>query len=201
MLVDILHDSELYHDNYSNMTDEELAAVAKKDHSVLPLLLARFSHVILVKSEVIGGNTVDKDDLRQEGLIGLFRAVNSYDPERGAKFSTYAEVCMTNRMKSYSARQHNERRVPESLDDENNSEELTVKETPESIYLYKEFMTELWENINNSLSNMEKRVFYLCVIDGISYHDAAVKLGVGDKSVDNAMQRVRKKLRMLMHRN
>jgi RNA polymerase sporulation-specific sigma factor len=73
-----------------------------------------------------------------------------------------------------------------------------VEETPESIYFYKEFFSELWKDICSVLSLTELNVLTLCV-QGLSYKSAAEKLGMTEKSVDNAMQRARKKIRALMH--
>ena len=85
-------------------TDEELVAVAKNDKSAAGILLSRYSKLILIKSKIYANSDTDSEDLHQEGFISLLKAINAYDPSQGAKFSTFAEKCIVNRMKTVSAR-------------------------------------------------------------------------------------------------
>jgi RNA polymerase sporulation-specific sigma factor len=86
----------------------------------------------------------------------------------------------------------------ERIDDEEAADVLSDEETPESIYFYKEFFSKLWKAICSVLSLTELNVLTLCV-QGMSYKDAAAKLDMTEKAVDNAMQRARRKIRALMH--
>ncbi|MBR1823201.1 MAG: sigma-70 family RNA polymerase sigma factor [Ruminococcus sp.] len=177
-------------------TDEELAALARTDKSAAAALVSRYSQLILIKSKIYANSETDSEDLHQEGFMSLLKAINAYDPSKGAKFSTFAEVCIVNRMRTVAARSGKENSNSESIDDETAADVLSVDETPESIYLYKEFFSELLKCIDTELSDAEAKAFHLCM-QGDSYKQAAQKLGVTEKSVDNAMQRARKKIRAL----
>ena len=182
-------------DLYSK-TDEELVMLAEKDKSAAAALLSRYSKLIFIKSKIYANSETDSEDLRQEGCMSLLKAISAYDPSKGAKFSTFAEVCIVNRMRTLSARSGKVSSGSESIDDENTADVLSVDETPESIYLYKEFCTELLNCIDNDFSETEQKVFHSCM-QGNSYRQTAEKLGISEKTVDNAMQRARKKIRAL----
>ena len=177
-------------------TDEELVVLARNDKSAMAALLSRYSKLILIKSKIYANSVTDSEDLHQEGFMSLLKAINVYDPAKGAKFSTFAEVCIVNRMRTVAARSGKVSSNSESIDDEMTADVLSVDETPESIYLYKEFFAELLRCIDTELSDAEAKAFHLCM-QGASYRQAAEKLGITEKSVDNAMQRARKKIRAL----
>ena len=177
-------------------TDEELALLARTDKSAAAALLSRYSQLILIKSKIYANSETDSEDLHQEGFMSLLKAINAYDQSKGAKFSTFAEVCIVNRMRTIAARSGKVSSNSESIDDETAADVLSVEETPESIYLYKEFFTEMLKCIDPELSETEAKVFHLCM-QGEPYRKVAEKLGISEKSVDNAMQRARKKIRAL----
>lgn len=196
MLVDILLDMDQNKKGSDGLTDEELCALAKTDRTAMNSLMQRYAKLVMIKSEILADPASDCDDLRSEGLIALMKAISSYDPSRGAKFATFAEICVVNRMKSCKVRLKRNADKHESFDEEA-AGELSAEETPESIYLSKEFFSELWSSICSVLSASELRVFDLCV-GGMSYKAVAQKLGITEKSVDNAMQRSRRKIKKLL---
>lgn len=183
--------------DFCSKTDDELALLAKNNKSAATLLVSRYSKLIFIKSEIFANSNTDRDDLNQEGLIGLLNAVGSFNPDKGVKFSTYAEVCVVNKMKSLLAKSGRNAACIDNYSELSDDNCLPVNETPESIYLYKEYFSELLSGIRSVLSPAELRAFNLCV-QGITYSDVAKKLGVTEKSVDNAMQRARKKIRTLI---
>jgi len=178
---------------YSGMSDEELADRAAADKLACEALLLRYTKLIFIKAAVYSASESDRDDLCQEGLMALLKAITSYDKGRNAKFSTFAEVCVVNRLRSVCARAAKAPAVCESIDDFG-EDVLSESETPESIYMNKEFFSELRSAVENALSGTERRVFDT-VIRGASYRETAEKLGISEKSVDNAMQRARRKIR------
>ncbi|MBR5684344.1 MAG: sigma-70 family RNA polymerase sigma factor [Ruminococcus sp.] len=182
----------------NSKTDEELAVLGKTDKTAAAVLISRFSKLIFIKSEIYANSETDSDDLHQEGMISLLKAIEAYDPHKGVKFSTFAEVCIVNRMRTLSKKSVRDLSFAERVDEEEAADVLSVEETPESIYFYKEFFSGLWKDICSVLSLTELNVLTLCV-KGDSYKSAAEKLGMTEKSVDNAMQRARKKIRALMH--
>lgn len=197
MLVDTLLDLDNKYSDLKNMPDEELVLFAKESKDASETLIARYLKLILIKSEIYANSATDSDDLRQEGLISLLKAISSYDPAKGAKFATFAEVCIENRMRTVRARRCDYTKMPESLEDVSEYEKPSDSETPESIFFYKELVSELRKNVESELSSAERRTFDLCM-QGLSYRSAAEKLGVSEKTVDNAMQRARRKLRALV---
>jgi len=192
-----LIDLDLNLTGFDCKTDEELAVMAKHDKSAASALAERYSDLVFIKSEIFADSKSDKDDLRQEGLMSLLKAMEAFDPERGVKFSTFAEVCIVNRMRSVSAKTRKAAAFPESIEYSEMEEVIADDKTPESIFIYKEFFTDLWNNIETALSKTEMRVFTLSV-DGMSYREIAEKLGISEKSVDNAMQRARRKIKTLI---
>lgn len=192
--VDILGVSDRNVNGSGVSTDEELALAARTDKSAENALVLRYLRLVCIKAQLCAGNGIDSDDLRQEGLLGLLSAIMSFDPGKGVKFSTFAETCIVNRMYSFMSK--SKRNSSESLDPEM-TEQLTAEGTPESIYLSKEFYSELFSSIPEVLSETERRVFELC-LQGESYKQTAIELGMTVKAVDNAMQRVRRKLRKLL---
>lgn len=199
MLVDILLDLDFNLNEFSAKTDEELALLARNDKNAAAVLMSRYMKLISIKSEIFADHETDSDDLRQEGMLSLFRAIVSFDSNRGVKFSTYAEVCIVNRMRTISARSKKAPIRSDIISEENESEELSVEETPESIYLYKEFISELLNGMNTLLTPVEKSALELSM-EGVSYRSAADKMGISEKSVDNAIQRARRKLRSLINK-
>lgn len=187
-----MFDADVFFSGFCGKNDEELASAARENKEAANALILRYSKVILVKAGLYASNNADADDLRQEGLIALMKAVDSFDGSRGAKFSTYAEVCINNQMRTYLAKLKKEP-IPQSLEDIDD-EQFTERETPESIYFNKAFFAELWFVVENVLSAAERQVFCLC-IQGHSYSETAEKLGMSVKSVNNAMQRSRRKIR------
>jgi RNA polymerase sporulation-specific sigma factor len=102
-------------------------------------------------------------------------------------------------MRTISARSKKAPIRSDIISEENESEELSVEETPESIYLYKEFISELLNGMNTLLTPVEKSALELSM-EGVSYRSAADKMGISEKSVDNAIQRARRKLRSLINK-
>jgi len=196
--VEDLLDLDFNLNELNSKSDEELAVLGKKDKTAAAVLISRYSRLIFIKSEIYANSATDSDDLHQEGMISLLKAIDAFDPLKGVKFSTFAEVCIVNRMRTLSKKSAKSTSFGERIDDDEAEDVLSVEETPESIYFYKEFFSELWKNICSVLSLTELNVLTHCV-QGLSYRKTAEKLGMTEKAVDNAMQRARKKIRAIMH--
>ncbi|MBR4626194.1 MAG: sigma-70 family RNA polymerase sigma factor [Ruminococcus sp.] len=177
-----------------DMTDEELTVLARSSKEAASELISRYAEKVMIKARMLSGKGAEYDDLRQEGLISLLRAIYAYDPAKGAKFSTFSEVCVVNRMRTVCSGA--DRGICESLDDVNCEEIASGADTPETAYLYKELLIKMKNGITSELSSAERRTLELC-IQGVSYRRAALMLGISEKAVDNAVQRARKKLRAI----
>ncbi len=143
-------------------------------------------------------------DLSQEGVFGLISAIRSFDPNVGASFRTYAEHCIRMRLlsavKSASRLKHfplNDSMSLEQLSEESDPRLTAVLEqfhrNPEDLVLARESKEELYKALSDCLSRYEKRVFTL-YLEGRSYQEIGSLLGKDVKSVDNAVQRIRRKL-------
>ncbi len=151
--------------------------------------------------KLLGG---EGKDLSQEGVFGLISAVRSFDASHGASFRTYAEHCIRMRLlsaiKSASRFKHfplNDSMSLEQLSEESDPRLSAVLEqfhrNPEDVVLARENQEELYRALSDCLSKYEKRVLAL-YLDGRSYQEIGAQLGKDSKSVDNAVQRIRRKL-------
>lgn len=186
-----------------NYTDNQLVLFIQKGNAdAFVELTARYLSLIRAKAHPFRSSILEADDLCQEGLLGLFRAARSYKQSGEASFKTYAGVCIQNRIVAAyraSARQKN---IPlnqfVSLNDEENSQ-LNIQVTnqavtnPETLLIDRENLDMVNQRIRQSLSKLEQQVLFL-YLSGQSYSEIAAQLAVCAKSVDNAIQRVRRKL-------
>ena len=137
----------------------------------------------------------DLDEMRQEAAIALYDAALSYNSDRGVSFGLYAKICIKNRMTSLLFR-HGKSIKTEYI--ENESEPTVVQEemTPEEVIINRESFAEIKKQIEFSLTGLEKSVFDL-YLAGASYEDISSALKISKKSADNAMQRIKAKLKKL----
>ncbi len=187
---------------YSNFTDEELILRLRAgEQSVENYMLDRYKPMVRRHARMLYLEGADREDLLQEGMIGLFKAIRTFDPEREAHFGTFANQCVMNQMYSAiaAAKRKKHSVLNESLplfdleEKDRTPASLTVSD-PENIILEEEKAEQIRQLIETLLSPMEKRVlsFYL---EGIGYRGIALRLGKNEKSIDNALQRIRAKLR------
>ena len=192
--------------NYSELDDnrlQELAAVG--DRQAEERLVVKYMRLVRRCSRpffLVGGAP---EDLIQEGMLGLLSAIRQYDPKQNATFKTYAELCIKNRLlsavKTDSRLKHNPLNDGVPLDsilsEESQIPLLAYTElfrrTPEEQVLARENKMELQQSFKRCLSPMERNVLRL-YLDGLSYQEIAEQTGKPIKAVDNAIQRIRRKL-------
>lgn len=186
---------------YDNVSDEDLIARLRGGESgISDYLMEKYKGLVKKKARamfLIGGDT---DDLIQEGMIGLFKAVQDYSLEREASFQTFARLCIDRQL--YNVIQTSRRQkhqplnsyVSLSTEDAGEHEEELWMENPESIIIDQENTRALQETIRKQLSVMENKVLddYL---EGYGYVQIAELLGKSPKAIDNALQRIRAKIR------
>ena len=151
---------------------------------------------------LIGGDT---EDLIQEGMLGLLSAVRTYDPAYDVRFATYAESCIRKRLYSAIKSATRMKHIPlndyESLEssqfDENNTRRAYFLRDPEEFVIARERVDEITECLNGALSRFESKVLAL-YLEGLPYGEIALRAGKPYKSVDNAVQRIRRKLAQII---
>lgn len=188
-------------------TDEQVVEfIQEGNDSLTDYLLEKYKNLVRKKAKtmyLLGGDT---EDLIQEGMIGLFKAIRDYHPEKGYYFYNFAELCISRQIYSAIRAAGRQKHQPlntyvslQSLmeNGENTivgSNPLTaVTRTPEEVVLGKEKLILLGNAVDKRLSSMEKEVLALYV-SGISYKEIALIMGKTEKSVDNALQRTKGKL-------
>ena len=197
-------------EKYESLTDEELITLFRDgDQEAMEMLLNKYKEMVLRKAKsmyILGG---DSDDLIQEGMLGLFKAVRDYDCGRDASFRTFAQLCVTRQLytavKASSRKKHLPLNTAISLsrpmreDGEEEEEfldclEADASSNPEVYLIGQEEMERLEEKIEKELSAFEKQVLELH-LTGMGYVEIAYVLNRDEKSTDNALQRIRAKLR------
>lgn len=173
-------------------TDEQLAVMAGSSSEAMCELLARYTKWIRWKASQMSG-AVETDDLAQEGFLGFLSAVASFDGERNVKFSTYAAVCIVNRMRSVV---RSSSRIPTPVGDTTDPvfETEDTAAGPDSIVMQREEQTAFREDLIRQLSPQEYQVCMM-FMGGAAYAVIAEKLSISVKTVDNALQRAKRKLR------
>lgn len=182
-------------------SDEELAVRARQgDAAAETLLLEKYKPLVRSRARELFLAGGDREDLIQEGMLGLLKAVRSYDPKREASFGTYARVVVSRQI--YSALAAAQRQKHQALNQSVSMEEieeqqdrlaLGTSDSPEAILLDLENARELREMIFAALSPMEKKVLAL-YLEGYDYLQIAARMERPVKSIDNALQRIRGKV-------
>ena len=156
---------------------------------------------------LLGG---ENDDLIQEGMIGLFKAVQDYDMKQGASFFSFAKLCITRQM--YSAIEASRRKKHGPLNSyvsfyEKGEDQSTLVDTmeaggesnPEELLVSREYVKVLQNRLEESLSDLENRVLYLHLM-GTDYKTIARLLDKSPKTVDNALQRIKNKTEKILEK-
>ena len=185
----------------SSMTDEELAVLSKNSVEAEAELLKRYFRLVRFHAGRYAATSADADDLTQEGLITLLRVMKQFDSSQNTKFSSFAQVCIINKMRSLVRSQQNTA-VPEEdlirkLEEKG---EFIDSETPESILMQKESYESCRTQVMAMLSDKEWNILQN-ILQGASYAETAERLHISIKSVDNAMQRIRRKMRTVQDSN
>ena len=179
-----------------SISDARLAGLVRSgDPEAFAQLSARYLGLVRGKARLFEGQTaLDREDLWQEGFLGLYAAAVSYKPEGGAEFSTYAGVCIYNRMAS-AVRRHGSsgnRPLNESLPLEAAGD--ASEEGPEALLELREDFRALCKRMDVSLSPLESKVLTL-YLNGRGRKEAARRAGMTLRSYDNALHRARSKLK------
>lgn len=193
--------------NYNAMSDEDLIALIKKDDKyALDFIIEKYKELVNMKVGkyfIIGA---EREDIIQEGMIGLFKAIQGFDFEKQNSFKTFANLCIERQLITAIKTSNRQKHMPlngylslntSAYDDDEDTTVLEIfdshlTEDPLDTITKKEYYKRVENAIDKSLSSFEKKVLSR-FIKGESYVTIAEKLDTPVKSVDNAIQRIRKK--------
>jgi RNA polymerase sporulation-specific sigma factor len=189
-------------------TDESMVAAARNgDHSAMEHLLNKYRGVVRMRARnyfVMGG---DREDVVQEGMIGLYKAVRDFRSDKLASFRAFAELCITRQIitaiKTASRQKHNALNYYVSLNKPTFQEDgdrtlldvIGSSESlcPEYVVVRRSASDDVRERMRHNLSELEDRVLTL-YLEGLSYQEMSVELKRRPKSIDNALQRLKRKI-------
>lgn len=196
-------------DKYSNLNDEEIISQIKQgNQEALGYLLEKYKSLVNIKVSKYFMAGAEKEDIVQEGMIGLFKAIKDFKPDKQNSFKSFANICIERQLITAIKTSNRQKHIPLnsylSLNTAayENSEDDSVElidtfynkevEDPLETIMKKEYYTEVENAVNKNLSKFEKQVLDQ-FLKGESYVKIAEKLDSPVKSVDNAIQRIRKK--------
>lgn len=202
-------------ETYEKMTDEQLIAALRKGESeIMDFIMEKYKYLVRKKAKamfLLGG---ENDDLIQEGMIGLFKAVRDYDLALETSFASFAELCISRQMYSAIEASKRKKHIPLNsyvslyeegdVSEENKRPPLidTIQpdreNNPEELFLNKEYFRQAESMLKEQLSDLENRVLYLHLL-GTEYQTIAKLIGKSPKAVDNALQRIKSKAQGILN--
>ena len=199
--------------DYSMLKDEDVIGLVREgDALAQDFLLNKYKTFVKTKARAYFLIGADREDIIQEGMIGLYKAIRDYSSQKNASFKSFAELCVNRQLitaiKAAGRQKHMPLNSSVSLnktvyDDESDDTYIDMLESaeavtsPETIFIGIENRNSIVEHIMEALSSFEKKVlsFYL---QGKTYSEIAKATGKSEKSIDNALQRVKKKTEKFM---
>lgn len=206
-MTDVFYSSDY---NFSQMTDEDLIEMIKSGNKpALEHLINRYKDLVNIKVSkyyIIGA---EREDIVQEGLIGLYKAIKSYQTDKQNSFKSFASICIERQLITAIKTSNRQKHMPlnsyvslnkdayENDDDGSHADlmeilDANIIEDPLDMITKKEYYQLVENTIDKSLSSFEKKVLS-CYVQGESYGEIAQRLETPVKSIDNAIQRIRKK--------
>ncbi|WP_413229408.1 RNA polymerase sporulation sigma factor SigH [Heyndrickxia sporothermodurans] len=198
----------MHNENYVMMEDEQLIELVHKgDSDALDYLIQKYRNFVRAKARSYFLIGADKEDIVQEGMIGLYKAIRDYKEDKLTSFKAFAELCITHQIITAIKTATRQKHIPlnsyVSLDKPIYDEESdrTLMDVisgakimnPEELIINREKYGNIEEKISELLSDLERKVLAL-YLDGQSYQEISEELNRHVKSIDNALQRVKRKL-------
>ena len=200
--------------NYEQETDEALVQqILAGDSEAMDFLMNKYKNLVRSRARTLFLVGADKEDLIQEGMIGLYKAIRDFDVSKNVSFHNFAELCIHRQMYSAIKGSNTKKNQPlnnyisidsmeVSEDRENPLEQLLglnfeKNKNPEQLVLDKEAANVLEYTLVGHLSDLEKQVLQFYMKD-MNYNQIAAALGKEPKAVDNALQRIKKKLTQVL---
>ena len=201
--------------NFKTMDDEVVVELAKSDNpGALEYIISKYKSFVRTKARAYFLVGADNDDIVQEGMIGLYKAIRDYDKDKLTSFRSFAEICITRQIitaiKSATRQKHiplnfyvslnkpvYEEESERTLEDMISGNKAT---DPMELFIGREDMDIMESKIGEVLSELEMEVL-MSYIDGRTYQEIAEELNRDIKSIDNALQRVKRKLERYLTKN
>ena len=197
--------------NYTGYCYEELIVRFRDgEEGITEYLMNKYKNLVRSKAKSMYILGADNDDLIQEGMIGLFKALRDYDSGRDASFMTFADLCVSRQMYTAVQASRRQKHIPLNTyvslygsagTNRDGEEEVLVNvlaagtgQIPEEVVIDRENVVQLEQIIERELSGFEKQVLDL-YLTGMGYQQIARVLGRDEKSTDNALQRIKTKLK------
>lgn len=202
-------------DSYGSMTDEEIVQLCHDgDPEAEEYLLNKYKNFVRSKARSYFLIGADHEDIVQEGMIGLYKAIRDYKAEKLSSFRAFAELCITRQIITAIKTATRQKHIPlnsyvslnKPLYDEESDRTLLdiiiegTTSNPEDMIINQENLGSIHQKINEVLSGLEQEVLS-AYLDGKSYQEIAELLGRHVKSIDNALQRVKRKLEKYLEEN
>jgi RNA polymerase sporulation-specific sigma factor len=196
----------LQEDVYNSLSDEEIAKRAKDgDLDACDFLVRKYKSFVKARTKSFFLIGAERDDVVQEGMIGLYKAIQSFEPDKRATFKTFAELCITRHIITAVKSSMRQKHIPlnnyVSLNKEDSGAQYlencrtgsSQAQNPEQLLIDEENIRDVEDCMGEVLSSFEARVlaFHL---NGFGYSKIAELIGKDAKSVDNALQRIKRKL-------
>ncbi len=199
---------DLYPTEYEAMGDEDLVEVARSGSKrALDFLMLKYRHFVKAKARSYFLVGADREDIIQEGMIGLYKAVRDFRPEKLSSFKVFAELCIQRQIITAIKTATRQKHIPlnsyvslnKPIYDEDSDRTLmdvlagSHISNPEQLIISREEFNQIEKRMGEMLSELEWQVL-MAYLDGKSYQEIADQIGRHVKSVDNALQRVKRKL-------
>ena len=198
----------MYYERFEPMTDEEIVALAQAgDGAALEFLLNKYKNFVRTKARSYFLIGADHEDIVQEGMIGLYKAIRDFKSEKLTSFRAFAELCVTRQIITAIKTATRQKHIPLNsyvslnkpiYDEESDRTLMDVivegrAQNPEELIIGRENLVSFRDQVDRVLSGLEQDVLN-AYLDGKSYQEIADKLGRHVKSIDNALQRVKRKM-------
>ena len=201
-------------EKYNDFSDRELIIRFRAgDEKIMDYIMEKYKDLVRNKARSMFILGADNDDLIQEGMIGLFKAIRDYDDSQEASFHTFADLCVSRQIYTAVQASRRQKHIPlnnyislygnindSSEDDENyliDAINLSGNNSPEDMFIDQENVEQLELKIEDALSSFEKQVLDL-YITGMNYTQIAKVLNKDEKSTDNALQRIKNKVKKII---
>lgn len=201
--------------DFEKMEENQIITLAQQGmDEAMAYMLEQYKSLVRILSRPLFLIDGDKDDLIQEGMIGLFKAINGYDGTSGASFETFATHCINRQMYSAIKKSNRQKNIPlnsyisiySKIGSEGSESDHTflldqsleaARQNPEEIIIDQENARNIQRRLYSRLSEFEQKVLAL-YLQGIPYQEIAVRMEKTPKAIDNALQRIKHKLQQLV---